>query len=476
MAFDIRYCTTGDGVRIAYGVEGEGTPLLWIPGWVSHLEFDYPLFDMAGLRPMLDGIQWIQLDKRGTGLSARDLDDYSLEARTRDIEAVVSDLGLDRFAVGGISEGGPLALFYAAHHPEKVSKLVIMGSFARGDGLAGSQEMREAVIAVARAEWGMASKFLAELFCGADSILDMDGFALYQRTAGNARDAVLILQAVLDIDATPLLGRITAPTLVIHARDDRIVPINLGQEVAAGIKGARFVSIPGAHIPGVEGFQQAHTAIHDFIVETPAKGAPSDAVGGFRTILFTDLVGHTSMMRRLGDDKGRGVLREHESITRNVLKQHGGSEVKTMGDGFMASFPSVTRAVECALALQQAFEQRNAGSTAVGAQQLTTDAPETEGASRSAAPETPTPGPTSPEPLHVRVGLNAGEPIEEDGDLFGEMVILAARIAAMAQGGEVLASMAVRELCAGKGFLFADLGEHAMRGFEDPVRVFEIKR
>jgi class 3 adenylate cyclase/pimeloyl-ACP methyl ester carboxylesterase len=444
MGFDIRYCTTEDGVRIAYGVEGEGTPFIWIPGWVSHLELEYQLFDSASLRPMLEGIQWIQLDKRGTGLSARDLDDYSLEARTRDIEAVVKDLGLDRFAVGGISEGGPLALYYASSHPEQVTKLVIMGSFANGNGVAGSQEMRDAVLAVARAEWGMASKVLAELFCGENSILDMKGFAAYQRLAGNARDAVRILEACMAIDARPLLARIVAPTLVIHSRDDRIVPIDLGQEIAAGIKGARFVSVPGAHIPGVEGFQQAYQAIHDFVVGDPSgQKTTASPVGGFRTVLFTDLVGHTAMMRRLGDERGRAVLREHESITRNILKQFGGAEVKTMGDGFMASFGSITKGVECAIALQAAFAERNE---------------------------------TAGEPLDIRVGLNAGEPIEEDGDLFGETVILAARIAAMAQGGEILASVAVRELCAGKGFLFADLGEQAMRGFEDPVRVFEIKR
>jgi class 3 adenylate cyclase/pimeloyl-ACP methyl ester carboxylesterase len=464
MGFDIRYCTTEDGVRIAYGVEGEGTPLIWIPGWVSHLELDYPLFDMAGLRPMLEGIQWIQLDKRGTGLSARDLDDYSLEARNRDVEAVAKDLGLDKFAVGGISEGGPLALYYAANHPEQVTKLVIMGSFANGGGVAGSQEMRDAVLAVARAEWGMASRLIADLFCAEDSVLDMNGFAQYQRLGGNARDAVLILESVMAIDARPLLGKITAPTLVIHSRDDRIIPIDLGQEVAAGIKGARFVSFPGAHIPSAEGFRQAFTAIHDFIVEAPTGGAAAEApASGFRTVLFTDLVGHTAMMRRLGDEKGRAVLREHEQITRGILKQHGGTEVKTMGDGFMASFPSVTRAVECALALQQAFTSRNAAHP-----EALEGSAHPEKAQRKAAGRL--------EELHVRVGLNAGEPIEEDGDLFGETVILAARIAAMAQGGEVLASLAVRELCAGKGFLFADIGEHTMRGFEDPVRVFEIKR
>jgi len=147
-------------------------------------------------------------------------------------------------------------------------------------------------------------------------------------------------------------------------------------------------------------------------------------------------------MHRLGDEKGRAVLREHEQVTRNTLKTHGGSEVKTMGDGFMASFTSITKGVECAIALQRAFDERNA---------------------------------SAPEPVTIRVGLNAGEPIQEDGDLFGETVILAARIAAKAEGAEILVANAVRELCSGKGFLFADRGEFVAKGFEEPVRVYEVR-
>jgi class 3 adenylate cyclase len=144
------------------------------------------------------------------------------------------------------------------------------------------------------------------------------------------------------------------------------------------------------------------------------------------------------MMSRLGDDAGRAVLREHERLTREVLDAHGGTEVKTMGDGFMASFTSVTQTVECAIALQQAFASRDG------------------------------------EPLAVRVGINAGEPIEEDGDLFGATVILAARIAAKADGGEILVADTVRGLCTGKGFLFSDRGEFVAKGMEEPVRVYEV--
>jgi class 3 adenylate cyclase len=148
------------------------------------------------------------------------------------------------------------------------------------------------------------------------------------------------------------------------------------------------------------------------------------------------------MMRRLGDERGREVLREHERITRDLLKQHGGAEVKTMGDGFMASFASVTKAMDCAIALQRAFAAH-------------TD--------------------SMPEPLHVRVGLNAGEPIEEDGDLFGSMVIIASRIAAKAGAGEILIPEPLRHLLSGKSYVYADRGETILKGFEDAVRLYEVR-
>jgi class 3 adenylate cyclase len=172
------------------------------------------------------------------------------------------------------------------------------------------------------------------------------------------------------------------------------------------------------------------------------------------------------MMQRLGDEKGRAVLREHERITREVLKQHGGTEVKTMGDGFMASFGSVTKAVECAIALQRAFAERGTVGAPLG------DGGDSGGAAPDDAGITHQ---TLVEPLYIRVGLNAGgEPIEEDGDLFGATVILASRIAAKADGGEILVADTVRGLCSGKGFLFSDRGEFVAKGFEEPVRVYEV--
>ena len=229
--------------------------------------------------------------------------------------------------------------------------------------------MRDAVVAMTNAEWGMGSKVMAELFCGENSIMGIDAFAAYQRSCSNAQDAVGIIEAAINIDVRHLLSKINVPTLVIHTHEDRIVPIELAQEIAAGIRGARFVSLNGPHIMAPDGFQKAWAALSDFVIgdaggKQAALAAPAS---GFRAILFTDLVGHTQMMRRLGDEKGRAVLREHESVTRELLRQHGGSEVKTMGDGFMASLPSVTKGVECAIALQKAFASRNEST----AEQLT---------------------------------------------------------------------------------------------------------
>ena len=150
-------------------------------------------------------------------------------------------------------------------------------------------------------------------------------------------------------------------------------------------------------------------------------------------------------------------------MVRAALKSHGGRELKTMGDGFMASFTSATKALECAIAMQRAFAERNEGS-------LRSKGSPSTSSGRTVGEES-----GRAEVIRVRIGLNAGEPIAEDDDLFGTAVNLAARIAARAEGGEILTSDTVRGLVAGKRFLFADRGDTALRGFEDPVRLYEVR-
>lgn len=169
--------------------------------------------------------------------------------------------------------------------------------------------------------------------------------------------------------------------------------------------------------------------------------SPPPRESAFRVILFTDMEGSTALNDRLGDERAIAILRTHNGVIRQALEQFQGREVKHTGDGFMASFTSATRAVECAIAIQRELAHQNTGAD---------------------------------NPIRVRMGLSAGEPVEEHKDLFGSAVQLAARVCAHAGPGQILAPNVIRELCIGKGFLFADQGEQALRGFEEPRRIYEV--
>lgn len=378
-------------------------------------------------------------DGRGSGASDRNPSDMSLAARLSDLEAVIEALALDSFALFGVVHGTQVAVAYAARHPEPVTHMVLFAPYARGSEYYSATPMMRAIrtlAEMAEEQWEFYTLTLANWSFGFNAPEPARLTAELYREGMTARDYLALITACEQSDITDLLPDVKAPTLVVRDSTSPFVTPESTRRVAAGIPGAQSITVEGPPAMGA--------AAAAFLRGEPTPQPLGTEAGTVKTVLFTDIVGHTEMMRRLGDENGRAVLREHEAITREVLRAHGGTEVKTMGDGFMASFSSVTRGVECAIALQRAIGDWNAGVEH---------------------------GPS----LQVRCGLNAGEPIEDDGDLFGSSVILASRVAAKAQGGEIYASLAVRELCAGKGFLFADLGEHDLRGFEDPVKIFEVK-
>ena len=435
----IQYARTEDGVSIAYAVFGEGSPLVYVsPIAGVHLYSQFSRSRISTNQFTSAGFRVVRYDGRGTGSSGRTARDFSLEARVRDLEAVVDGLDLRRFALAGHLEGGFTVIAYAARHPERVSHLALRDPHASTADFEQFNPARHALRAlrpVAEENWALVTLALAHLGFG---IIDTETGREYAAAVQSSMSPAVWVQmaeADDDIDVTELLGAVKAPTLIIYdtslARNRSDDLHSASTQVAAAIPGARLQTTDDFAAAVAEFLREGDSAI------PPSPGALADPVS-FRTVLFTDLVGHTEMMSRLGDERGRAVLREHERITREVLKAHGGTEVKTMGDGFMASFGSVTKAVECAIGLQRAFADRDG------------------------------------EPLNVRVGLNAGEPIEEDGDLFGATVILASRIAAKADGGEILVADTVRGLCSGKGFLFANRGEFVAKGFEEPVRVYEV--
>jgi class 3 adenylate cyclase len=441
----IQYAKTKDGVSIAYATTGQGPPLVVCPAVFGQISPTRRVPPYQALMERLGkGRLLVLYDARGTGLSERNVKDFSLEARLQDLEAVVRAARIRRFALYGHTLSGLVAIAYAARHQRQVRQLILYGTFSRGADVM-PRERLNPLLELCRSNWELASQVFSDM-----SLREQQPDVALQisetfRASCSGEVAAEILAQGYGIDVGGLLPLVKAPTLVVHRGGDAIVPFALGQKLAAGIPNARFVPLEGTmHVEFLGDTEAVIGAIDDFLGEggeaavRPSKLAPEHV----HTILFTDVEGSTALTQRLGDAKARDVLREHERIVRKSLKSHGGSEVKTMGDGFMASFSSATKALECAIAMQLAFAERNESAE---------------------------------EPIRVRIGLNAGEPIAEDEDLFGTAVNLAARICGHAEAGQILAPIVVRELAAGKQFLFADLGETALRGFEDPVRLFELR-
>ncbi len=440
----IQYCTTSDGVSIAYWAMGDGPPLVYLPPLAQHTQLDWQL---PAIREFYEWLatrhRLVRYDGRNTGLSQRTVEDVSLEARELDLVAVADRLALGDFSLAGHGRSGGLAVAFAAHHPPRVRQLILLDAYVALPGVAPMPSIH-ALRELPGADWETFTETTAGLLWGWAAGDETRQLAALFRDSMTQED---YLRGRSGFDISGLLGQVGAQTLVVHQRDAIITNIETGRRLAAGIPDARLITLEGSAVYGSYADPVMRAAVDAFLGEDgadpPAAVAePQRAAGGTVTVLFTDIVGHTEMMQRLGDAKGREVLREHERITRDVLSRHAGEEVKTAGDGFMAAFTSVTAGVECAVALQRAFAERNASAG---------------------------------EPIVVRAGLNAGEPVADGGDYFGSSVILASRIAAEAGAGEILVPDTIRGLLAGKGFLFADRGEFTPKGFEDAVRLYQVR-
>jgi class 3 adenylate cyclase len=446
----IRFATTRDHVRIAYTVIGDedGPPIVCPPGWVSHVELEWQTASGEFMQRLARGRRLLIYDGRGTGLSDRHVDDFSLQARLNDLEAVIEHAGLEQFTLFAWSQGSPTAMAYAAQHPERVANLILYASFCRGPE---DQERAviQAVTDLIRLEWGAGARTTMGFIHPDAEREEMEESLRYFRAASTGEVAARILQeGFLNTDVREYLPRITAPALVLHRKDDNAIRLEFGREVATLLPNARFVVLEGDHHPPFYGDSEAVLrAIDEFLgVEPapPAHGQPAHTHAGAPvTILFTDMEGSTSLTQRLGDAEAQKMVRAHNAVVRDALRSHGGDEIKHTGDGIMASFHSASSALECAIAIQRALALHNQ------------DHPDTT--------------------INLRIGLNMGEPVREQDDLFGQAVQLARRICDRAAPGQILTSNVVRELVAGKGFLFSDQGETELRGFEDPVRLYEVR-
>ncbi|MEO7570878.1 MAG: adenylate/guanylate cyclase domain-containing protein [Acidimicrobiales bacterium] len=391
----------------------------------------------------------VRYNGRGTGMSQRDVVDLSPEAAERDLLAVVDRLGLDRFAMYDHVLAGPGPANFAARHPDRVTSLV----WWVGQTVAISAEVSRRLAAMGRlmeSDWDLYCDVVGRLICGWDAP-DAPYMAELIRAGSSpgARRAALAMWLRPEDEHLGALETMEVPALVAHIAGAPMAAVQ-ARQIAQRIPDAHVIAVPGhpqSTMPIGDDNPVLVAAIADFVEAATAPGAPAVPqpelqLAAMRAILWTDVVGHTLLMDRLGDTAGREVLREHEELTRHQLAAHGGTEVKAMGDGFMAWFGSAQRALDCAIDLQRSCAARNSTAT---------------------------------EPFEVRAGLNAGEPILEDDDLFGTSVIAAARICGMAGAGEIIVSDVVRQLVAGKSFEFVERGSVDLKGFQEPVRLCSVQ-
>jgi len=435
----VHYARTREGINLAYTTYGEGPiDLLCIPGFVSHLEliFEAPDAD-SYIGRMASFCRLVLYDKRGQGLSDRPPGPPTLEQSMEDARTVLDEVGVERAAVYGISEGGPMSALLAASHPERVAALILYGTWARiisgpdyPQGLPIDQV--DTFMERMRGHWGEP----AGLKLWAPSLVDdpevRRWWARLLRSGIAPGGTESLLRLYTGIDVRHALPAISAPTLVMHRRGDRLMPQAAGRAVAECIPGARFIELDGDdHLP-IADPGQIVDEIEEFLTGERTEREPDRLLA---TVMFTDIVDSTARAAQMGDSRWRELVRRHDEVVRREIERQRGREIKTMGDGFLATFDGPARAIKAASAARD-------GVRALG--------------------------------LEIRAGLHTGEVEVIGGDVGGIAVNIGARVGALAGPGEVLVSRTVTDLVAGSGIEFADRGAHALKGVPGDWRLYAV--
>lgn len=432
---EVRFAMTRDGVGIAYVVAGDGPPLLYVRSLNSHVQHNWEdAWRGSYLKALSRAFTLITFDARGNGLSDP-VEEIDLDALVEDARAVVEDLALKRFVVYGQGFGSPVAIAFTARNPELVERLILYCAYARGADVYIPDFFMQAM----RENPGAATAIMGHSTY--PDVYKLPGRLLTTSSlAATPETAILYFELARSVDVADLLASVEAPTLVIQPRASRVVPLKLGEEVAASIPEAQLVPVStGSYNPwGEEAVEPSLNAISDFTGRPiPLMPAPRKLA-----VLVTDLVGSTEMTHRLGEERARELFREHDVIVRQARRKHRGNEVKHTGDGIMVSFEGPGPAVACARTIQELLADYNDS--------------------------------ISDDPLHVRVGIAFGDVVEEHEGLFGMTVVEAVRIMDQAEGGQILVSESVHGGLQAAGFEFGPSRTVQLKGFPEPVNVLEF--
>ena len=440
---DTQFTRTADDVSIAYKVLGDGPfDVIVVPGFVSHIELIWEMPPAVHMIQRLASFaRLIMFDKRGSGMSDPVMGAPTLEERIDDVRAVMDAAGSQQAVLIGISEGVPMSILFAATHPERVRALVLYGGMARttwaedypwatpADALMeSSQEMAPYM------NDGAMVEIMAPTIADIPEARRM--WTRIQRYGATPAMLERLFLMFLEVDVRAILPDVHVPTLVLHRRGDRAVNRRNSEFLAAHIPSAKYIELPGIdHAVYVGDIDGTVDEIEEFLTGV-RRGGEVDRI--LATVMFTDIVSSTSRAAELGDRAWREMLEAHDALVKRELTRHRGHEVKSLGDGVMATFDGPARAIRCGVALTDAVHSLG---------------------------------------LDVRVGLHTGEvEVFDDNDVGGIAVHIAARVGALAETSEVLVSSTVKDLVAGSGIAFTERGDHQLKGIPDTWRLFAVAR
>jgi class 3 adenylate cyclase len=437
---ETRYARSGD-VHIAYQEFGGGDlDLILVNGFTSHLELMWELEQPASF---LDGLasfaRVINFDRRGTGLSDPVNEAPTLEQRMDDVRAVMDAAGSQRAALLGFSEGAPMSILFAATYPDRAQALVCCGGLARSTAAPDypwalpAEDLIASGTELIAPHWGEGAMLDVAAPSVADDPVARAWWARLERSSASPGMLASLVQMFLDIDVRQVVPSVHVPALVIHRTHDRLVNVRHGRWLAEHLPNARLVELPGDDHPLWFGDSAvALGEIEQFLTGTRHAVEPDRVLA---TVLFTDIVDSTKTAAELGDRRWREVLEAHAEATRGALESFGGREIKSTGDGFLATFDGPARGIRCAQAATAAAR---------------------------------------PLGIRIRAGLHTGECEVMEEDIGGIAVHIAARVSGLAGADEVLVSRTVRDLVAGSGIEFEDRGLHELKGVPDQWEILAV--
>ena len=423
----IQFAHAADGIAIPYWSIGSGPPIVLIHNFTaSHVELDWEVGSFqAFYLALAEHHQVIRVDARGMGLSSVKAEP-SVDEIVGDVLAVADALGHDRFALIATSTMAPVGLSLGS--TDRLSHLILCDpTVVMAEATEHLRYIRATEAMAAAGASDLAAHFWISIATPEDAV------PLAALVEENVRRHPAVMTGVM-WDGRPLLGDVIAPTLIAYSRPGRLTSVDQVHEAAASIPNARLVAVEGMLCPYLVDPTQMLTALGDFLgwESRPAPEAgPTTSV-----IVFTDVVASTEVVDRFGDERGRAALRSVEDIVTETAGRNGGTVVKHLGDGSLLEFRSASNALDFAARVQQALADGDIG---------------------------------------LRIGMAAGEPIREEGDLHGAVVVVASRVTDSASAGEVVVSAGVRHLVVGKQYEFDDLGDLDLKGFEKPVGIWRLR-